>query len=425
MQKDLIQAIQNFRGSASRYARTERYYRGLHDLAFATKKFENAFGSLFREFALNLCPAVCDAIRDKLKVTGFSLADPGKPAAGAENLQFSANRVWGRNRMGVRGGEVHKEVLKNGDAYLIVWPDAEGNAAIYPNRAANVTVEYDEERPGRVRWAAKHWLTAEKRHRLNLFYPDRIATFISENASEFLLPDAKSFRPSGEIANPFGTVPVFHFANNADVGACGNSELDAAIPVQDGLNKSVLDMLVAMEYSAYRQRWAAGIELEEDGDTGNFKAPFQSGVDHVWVSSNPETTFGDFRSADLEQFLKVKESFRIDVACVTGTPLHYLQPMTQGFPSGESLRKAESRFLAKVRDRQEAFGDVWAEAMSFALRIETGTSEVRLETEWEDPAAISSREKLENILLKKQIGLSTKEALAEAGYKGELDVSEE
>jgi hypothetical protein len=81
------------------------------------------------------------------------------------------------------------------------------------------------------------------------------------------------------------------------------------------------------------------------------------------------------------------------------------------------LRKAESRFLAKVRDRQEAFGDVWAEAMSFALRIETGASEIRMETEWEDPAAISSREKLENILLKKQIGLSTKEALAEAGYK--------
>ena len=34
------------------------------------------------------------------------------------------------------------------------------------------------------------------------------------------------------------------------------------MPVQDGLNKSVLDMLVAMEFSAFRQRWAAGIEVD-------------------------------------------------------------------------------------------------------------------------------------------------------------------
>ena len=41
--------------------------------AFASAKFENTFGWLFREFALNLCPAVCDAVADKLKVEGFSV----------------------------------------------------------------------------------------------------------------------------------------------------------------------------------------------------------------------------------------------------------------------------------------------------------------------------------------------------------------
>ena len=74
MLTDLEQAIKNLRTSALRYDKPERYYRGDHDLAFATAKFENAFGSLFREFALNLCPAICDAVRDKLKITGFSIA---------------------------------------------------------------------------------------------------------------------------------------------------------------------------------------------------------------------------------------------------------------------------------------------------------------------------------------------------------------
>src|SRR4029079_7086471 len=73
MNQDIEQAIDVFRCRTAKYAKNERYYRGDHDLAFATEKFANAFGSLFREFALNLCPAVCDAVKDKLRVTGFGI----------------------------------------------------------------------------------------------------------------------------------------------------------------------------------------------------------------------------------------------------------------------------------------------------------------------------------------------------------------
>ncbi len=222
------------------------------------------------------------------------------------------------------------------------------------------------------------------------------------------------------VPNPFGVVPVFHFANNSDIGRPGRSELDAAIPVQDGLNKSVLDMLVAMEFSAYRQRWAAGIEIKYDAD-GKPVAPFTAGVDHLWIADNPNARFGDFEAAQLDQFLKVKDSFRVDIASVTGTPLHYLLQNSGGFPSGESLRKSETRFLAKVRDRQASFGQVWADVMAFALQIEGRGPDIRLITEWEDPAPMSDREFSENILLKKQIGLPVEQALLEAGY-GEEDV---
>ena len=73
MNQHIEQAIDNFRRSAARYSKTERYYRGDHDLAFATEKFENAFGTLFREFAMNLCPAICDAVKDKLRISGFGV----------------------------------------------------------------------------------------------------------------------------------------------------------------------------------------------------------------------------------------------------------------------------------------------------------------------------------------------------------------
>jgi hypothetical protein len=459
MNKDIEQAIDDLRRRAPVYEKAYRYYNGRHDLAFATEKFQNTFGELFREFALNLCPAVCDALKDKMRITGFSVETGGRVTSptvregvpSSENAltnvratdsAAAARHIWQRNRMGTRAGEVHKEAFICGNAYMLVWPDETGRAAFYPNRANNITVVEDEERPGRILWAAKQWLANDKHIRLNIFYPDRVERYISRRASEGPMPDAKDFMPGTQasrlqereassdetlaretrafpavVPNPYGTVPVFHFANNAGLGSPGRSELDAAIPVQDGLNKSVLDMLVAMEFSAYRQRWAAGIEVEIDAQ-GKVVAPFKAGVDHVWIAENPQARFGDFEAAELEQFLKVKDSFRIDIASVTGTPLHYFLQTTGDFPSGESLKKAETRFLAKVRDRQESFGQTWADAMSFALRIE-GHGHAQLITEWEDPAPMSEREVLENLLLKRQLGLSTEQALIEAGYGAE------
>src|SRR5207237_2639966 len=94
MNNDIEKALQNIRTNGGRYSRTERYYNGDHNLAFATEKFQNAFGTLFREFALNLCPVICDAVRDKLRITGFSVEEPGEraslPARGVSLADASA-----------------------------------------------------------------------------------------------------------------------------------------------------------------------------------------------------------------------------------------------------------------------------------------------------------------------------------------------
>ena len=67
MNHTLEQAIDQFRNQAARYRKSRRYYSGEQDLQFASEKFASTFGNLFREFALNLCPAIVDAVRDKLR----------------------------------------------------------------------------------------------------------------------------------------------------------------------------------------------------------------------------------------------------------------------------------------------------------------------------------------------------------------------
>lgn len=451
MNEHIDQALQTLRSASARYAKFERYYRGDHDLAFATEKFQTAFGSLFREFALNLCPAICDAIVDKLKVTGFSLVDRNQGlrarndgAPEQPDIARAVDQIWHRNRMPIRSGEVHLEAVLNGDAYTVVWPGPDGRPVIYPQRASSCIAVYDEEMPGLIRWGAKHWRTTDGRTRLNLMYPDRVEKYISRHRVDGGFPNANdltrsqthpdaafvtlpvsgsAFEADSVIPNPYGTVPLFHFANGAGISSYGRSELLHAIPIQNGLNKAVLDMLVAMEFSAYRQRWVSGIEVEMDELSGQPVEPFKAGADRLWIAPDTGARFGDFGTTDLDQFLLVKDSFRVDMASVTGTPLHYFLQNIRGFASGESIRKSEGRFLAKIRDRQTSFGQVWAEVVSLALHIAGIGSSIELLTQWEDPAPVAEREFLENLIIKKRIGVTTEQALKEAGY-GDADVGE-
>lgn len=425
--KDIEKAVTALAANQAKYEKATAYYNGEHSLKFATDKFRNAFGTLFKEFALNLCPAVCDAVRDKLTVTGW------KVEAGADTVTKKAWEIWQANRMGVRARQIHREAIVAGDAYAIVWVDPDKKTTIYPQKAMSCTVIYNVETPGKIDMAAKYWLIDgekkdKKKARLNLYYADRIERYVTKkDLDSTTLPgkvtDWVEFTDDGEfsIPNPYKRVPVFHFGNNADIGSFGKSEIAQAIPVQDALNKSVLDMLIAMEFSAFRQRWATGVEIEEDAD-GNAKPPFIAGAERLWVTENTETKFGDFAASDIKQFLEVKDGFRMDLAAVTGTPLHYFMQIGASFPSGESLRKAETRFINKVNDRQESFGQVWEDVMSFALTIENEqVGDTRLFTEWEDPSPLSEKEMLDNISLKVDLGISEEQALIEAGY-GAADI---
>jgi len=288
-------------------------------------------------------------------------------------------------------------------------------------------VNYDDEESERVNSAVKAWQRTDKRYRLNVYFPDRIEKYLTRQSQPNGMPDsAKAFEPlelEGEpwpLANPYGVVPVFHFANNADIGEAGCSELTNAMPLQDALNKAVLDKMVAMEFAAFPQRYAIGLEVETDPLSGRPINPFQ-GVERWVTVANDNAKFGQFEGANLEQFLKVQDGFRMEIARVSGTPLHYFFLQEGNVPSGEALKTIEKRFLKKVENRQGSFGQVWEDVISLALRMSDANtfdvaSDVRLFAQWVDAAPASQKERLEGLLLKQDLGVDEEQLLIEAGY---------
>lgn len=419
MADDLKLSLEAIRARQLDYALANDYYYGRHKLAFATEKFRSAFGSLLKAFADNLCAVVVDTVADRLQVTGFA------DAAGNADVSAAATAIWRANRMDRRAGETHSEALRSGDAFVIVWPDAKDVPRLYPQAAQLCTVTYDADAPGTISQAAKLWHDAvRKLWRLTLYYPDRLEKYAYAAQTADFPASADAFQPyavEGEewpLPNPYGRTPIFHFANNAPTGQLGRSELADVIPLQDGLNKSVTDMLVAMEFVALPQRWVTGLEVDLDETTGRPVAPFVPGADRIWSVTAPDAKFGQFEQAQLGQFVAVQEAFRIEIARVSRTPLHHLMPTASAFPSGEAMKTAEQPLLAKVKDRQLSWGNVWEDALRFALYV-TGVKLDGLTCNWMDPAPRNERELVETLLLKKQLGVSDNQLLREVGYTEE------
>jgi Phage portal protein, SPP1 Gp6-like len=188
--------------------------------------------------------------------------------------------------------------------------------------------------------------------------------------------------------------------------------------ISNEICSAIESILVNMEYTAFPQRYAVGLALERD-EQGNPKQPFQAGVDRLWVTEGAEGRFGQFEPSDNTQFLAIQDSLRTEIARITGVPFHYLMFGQGGFPSGEAMKTAEARLLAKVKLAQVAFGAKWAEVMRAALAIEGNYVESALTVSWADPAPRSEREMLESLLIKQQLGASSDTLLIESGYSEE------
>lgn len=427
---DLQWAIDRIRAKLPAVNLATDYYAGRHRLAFATEKWETTFGQTFRAFADNFCPRVVDAKAERLRLAGVRVLREGKPD---KDLSVRVARAMERARLDRRQGNVHTAALKHGDAYVIVWPDEDQRARLYINQADKVVVRWSEEEPGEIEIAAKVWRRKDKRVRVNLYYEDRIEKYVTTNSTQGGIPEKARgrFQPhmdDGEVwplDNPLGVVPVVPFVNNGMEGEDGTSELKDVVPLQDALNKTVADMLIAQEFAGYPQRWAIGLEEEIDQETQQPIPPMKTGIERMVVSDDPNTRFGQFEPADVTKFLASADGFKADMARVSATPLHSLL-LTGDMPSGEALTIVEGPMNAAVNDRQDGFGSSWEMVATLILQIEDREAATALDDEtvmlsafWRDTRAKTPKAEAETQEIKQRIGVSERQSLREMGYTDE------
>ncbi len=259
------------------------------------------------EFDPNFCSPVIDAANDRLiisSVTATAGTDTDTQASDAATKVLA--QIMADNEMESRYRDWNRKTLRDGDGYIIVWPqevhgpdaqpelsndtDPTDGVATVPQRInitygdpRNCRMFYDPQNPRKKLFFASMWQTQlagekKQRIRMDLYYPDRIEKWISapgdrqKTAKEFqpyLDPDDNAdndYPGSGAdpdddpapaalwpMVNPYGEIPVFHLRTEYEYGKPTHAN---AFALQDGISKLIEMLMVTVEFNGYPQRYA-------------------------------------------------------------------------------------------------------------------------------------------------------------------------
>lgn len=395
----------------------DAYYRGEHPLPLAPKRAQEAFRRLMHRSRSNWMALVVDAVAERLGVEGFRY---GRDETGDRQ----AWRIWQANGLDLGSEAVHLEALINGESAVTVAPNPDDPRIplIVPEHPCQVIVARDPSNHRSRPAAFKKWLDDSGRINCTLYLPEAIYKWQSvapagPRMGKVEWTEREVVDEDWPLPNPLGEVPVVPFRNAARMLTGGTSEIAGLTDIQDRINKTLFDRLMAAEYAAFRQRWATGFEIPDDPQTGQPKEPFESAVDRLWVAEDKDVKFGEFNATDLAGYIKSVEADIQHLAAISRTPPHYLLGQSGAFPSGESLKSTETGLVAKVMRRQVHFGESWEEVMRLAFKA-AGDDEVDRtegETIWRNPESRTLGELTDALLKMKTLGAPDKALWREWG----------
>ena len=387
------------------------------------------------EFNVNYCPLIINAKADRLKVTGLDVEDKAQ-----KELLW---KWWRKNRMDAKQNIVHRSAILNGDAYMLVEWDNVGQIPRFHYEPAfvgdGVECYYSDERRDEIECASKTWRIntgkdTGKMRRMNLYYPDRIEKYVShddfdngnwlpyEDEDTNIVAEGHAGKAGitwwtttrTEDGDPLG-IPIVHFKNN-DKGECyGTSDLQNVIPVQDIINKSMVDLIAAMDANGF---------------------PVFVGYGFNWTSLQVgpgaiASVTKDAPAAKLESIpamspaglIAVYNAAVMEAGRISGTPLSYFQVSGQVAAEG-TMKQQEVALVSRVKKTQTDFGNAWEDVFTIARRLHnTFSTEAPLsedeviDTIWEQAESRNDKEQAETLSIKVQaLGVPEAQAWTELGY---------
>lgn len=377
--KQLIEAHDGDLDPGGRLGRTARYLAGNQDPPYAPRGAKTEYRSLAAKAVTNWLPLISDTYSKGLFVDGF------RPARSADNA--APWEYWQANGLDARQTITHRGALEFGASYVLVLP---GDPAplmrpLSPLRTSALYADVDDEFP------AYGLIT-----RGTSLDGDRLFDVLDAEAVHHVTLPKNSATPRVGSSDAHGlrVTPLVRFRERLDGDALG---IIAPLTVlQDRINEAVFSLMIALQYASFRQRWATGmavpiVEDENDPKFGQPVEPFEAAVDRLWISTSPDSKFGDFAQTDVSGHLRTYESAVRTMAAIAQTPPDVLLGELVNL-SADALAAARDATQRKIGEYETIFGEAWEQCFRLAA-IAGNDPEAALDTSsqvrWRDTEARS------------------------------------
>jgi hypothetical protein len=405
------------------------YYAGNHPLPDLPEKAKAAFRRLLKASRANLVGLVADATAERLQVDGFRFG-------GDRTGDAAAWKIWQANGLDAESELAIADAVALSLSGMLVWPndDDADTPTITVEHASQFAIACEPGNRRKRRAAFKMWVDDWTGLLNATLYLPQSAGGVYKYASKkvpTLGEETIEWKPrevEGEtwpLANPFGEViPMVELPNRPSTLTGPRSEFEDVIDIQDRINKTIADRMMAQEYGAFRQKWVTGMEIPED-DEGNPVEPFDIAVNRILMAEESEAKFGSFDATDLAPYVAAAEADVALLASITKTPPHYLLNRSGQPVSGDALKAAEAGLIAKVRKRQRHFGEGFEEVMRLAF-IAAGDEkrgrDVGAETIWRNPEFRTEGELVDALVKMRTLGVPL-EALFERWGASQTEIA--
>lgn len=351
------------------------YYDGDHPVNLTAEMRQMLCIRHGREFNDNYMQIVVDTMADRITLDDVT-ADEDAATTWAQELLED-------NDLDELQADVHEAAIRDGETFLMPSWDNEEQRIILTHEQAfdgrsGMLILYRSQDLPIMEAAVKVWvLTATDGSisdtvRVNVYYPDRICKFISENGlayQPYVDPDMPAEAKPGEYAwtdrdgNPLG-IPVVPFRNRGRKNQ-GLSELANAIPLQNVLNRLLHSIVMTSELSAFPIKWIKGAPIPRDLTPGMFVGLGEKGLTPEQAAS---IDMGQWDAADTSQQLAVAQWVTNEIGKVTRTPAPEFAGSDNA--SGEALKQREIGLLGKVRRFEVKAAASWVNVLKVSWAIQ-------------------------------------------------------
>jgi hypothetical protein len=365
----------------------DEYHRGKQVGPYVPDNADTEYKLLASRAVSNWMPLLVDTPAQTLYIDGF------RPKPGATKNESPQWRHWQRSGMDARQLAVHRGALKFGHSFTVTEKRVEGvrtrglsallTAAVFQDPANDieplaaltiVTFPTDDELGTAILW------DATKRYDLTL---------------DGVHSDA-NVRMTNAVAHGNSTCPVTRFAASVDLEGRTVGVIEPMKRLQDRINQTVFDLLVAQTYTSMKVRYVSGMAppLQRDHDTGELvldefgnpkPVPINHNAARFLFAEDENVKFGTLDESPLEGFIASIDMSIRHLAAVSQTPPHYLLGQIANL-SAEALDAAETANARKGQEFRVGFGESWERVFRIAGELdgESSADDYQGEVIWRD-----------------------------------------